>query len=67
MAEISEETSDRVLAVNVTGPWAGNLRRAIQRPQMPDDVNAAALFLFSLGTGYITGQVLPGNGGFAMQ
>ena len=41
--------------------------RAIQRPQMPDDVNAAALFLLSRGAGFITGQVLPVNGGFVMQ
>lgn len=41
--------------------------RAIQRPQMPDDVSAAALFLLSRGAGFITGQVLPVNGGFVMQ
>jgi NAD(P)-dependent dehydrogenase (short-subunit alcohol dehydrogenase family) len=41
--------------------------RAIQRPQVPDDVNAAALFLLSKGAGFITGQVLPVNGGFVMQ
>jgi NAD(P)-dependent dehydrogenase (short-subunit alcohol dehydrogenase family) len=40
--------------------------RAIQRAQMPDDVNAAALFLLSKGAGFITGQVLPVNGGFVM-
>jgi NAD(P)-dependent dehydrogenase (short-subunit alcohol dehydrogenase family) len=40
--------------------------RAIQRAQMPGDVNAAALFLLSLGAGFITGQVLPVNGGFVM-
>jgi len=40
--------------------------RAIQRPQVPDDVNAAALFLLSSGSGFITGQVLPVNGGFVM-
>jgi NAD(P)-dependent dehydrogenase (short-subunit alcohol dehydrogenase family) len=40
--------------------------RAIQRPQLPDDVNAAALFLLSRGAGFITGQVLPVNGGFVM-
>jgi NAD(P)-dependent dehydrogenase (short-subunit alcohol dehydrogenase family) len=40
--------------------------RAIQRPQVPDDVNAAALFLLTKGAGFITGQVLPVNGGFVM-
>jgi NAD(P)-dependent dehydrogenase (short-subunit alcohol dehydrogenase family) len=40
--------------------------RAIQRPQMPDDVNAAALFLLTQGSGFITGQLLPVNGGFVM-
>lgn len=40
--------------------------RAIQRPQMPSDVTAAALFLLSLSAGFITGQVLPVNGGFVM-
>ncbi len=40
--------------------------RAIQRPQVPDDVNAAALFLLSAGSGFITGQLLPVNGGFVM-
>ena len=41
--------------------------RAIQRPQMPEDVTSAALFLLSRGAGFITGQVLPVNGGFVMQ
>ncbi|MBL0085397.1 MAG: SDR family oxidoreductase [Ideonella sp.] len=40
--------------------------RAIQRPQLPEDVNAAMLFLLTRGSGYITGQVLPVNGGFVM-
>ena len=40
--------------------------RAIQRTQMPDDVNAAALFLLTQGSGFITGQLLPVNGGFVM-
>jgi NAD(P)-dependent dehydrogenase (short-subunit alcohol dehydrogenase family) len=40
--------------------------RAIQRAQMPDDVTAAALFLLTKASGYITGQVLPVNGGFVM-
>ncbi len=40
--------------------------RAIARPQMPEDVTAAALFLLSRASGYVTGQVLPVNGGFVM-
>lgn len=40
--------------------------RAIQRTQMPDDVNAAALFLLTQSSGFITGQLLPVNGGFVM-
>jgi len=40
--------------------------RAIQRPQIPEDVNAAVLFLLTQGSGFITGQLLPVNGGFVM-
>ena len=40
--------------------------RAIQRPQVPEDVNAAALFLLTQASGFITGQLLPVNGGFVM-
>jgi NAD(P)-dependent dehydrogenase (short-subunit alcohol dehydrogenase family) len=40
--------------------------RALARPQMPADVTAAVLFLLSQGSGFITGQVLPVNGGFVM-
>jgi NAD(P)-dependent dehydrogenase (short-subunit alcohol dehydrogenase family) len=40
--------------------------RAIQRPQIPEDVNAAALFLLTRAAGFITGQLLPVNGGFVM-
>ncbi len=40
--------------------------RAIQRPQVPDDLLAPVLFLLSEGSGYVTGQVLPVNGGFVM-
>lgn len=40
--------------------------RAIARTQMPDDVNSAALFLLTRGAGFITGQLLPVNGGFVM-
>ena len=40
--------------------------RAIKRPQVPEDVNAAALFLLTKNSGFMTGQVLPVNGGFVM-
>lgn len=40
--------------------------RAISRAQLPDDVVATVLFLLSEGSGYVTGQVLPVNGGFVM-
>lgn len=40
--------------------------RAIKRAQVPEDLTAAVLFLLSRGSGYITGQVLPVNGGFVM-
>ncbi len=41
--------------------------RAIERAQVPEDLTAAAMFLLSRGSGYITGQVLPVNGGFVMK
>jgi NAD(P)-dependent dehydrogenase (short-subunit alcohol dehydrogenase family) len=40
--------------------------RAIERAQLPQDVTAAALFLLSTSSGFITGQILPVNGGFYM-
>ncbi len=40
--------------------------RAIARAQVPADLDATALFLLSRGAGYITGQLLPVNGGFVM-
>jgi NAD(P)-dependent dehydrogenase (short-subunit alcohol dehydrogenase family) len=40
--------------------------RAIKRAQMPDDLIAALLFLLGPDSGYVTGQVLPVNGGFVM-
>lgn len=40
--------------------------RAIERAQVPGDVTGAVLFLLSRGSGYVTGQLLPVNGGFVM-
>jgi NAD(P)-dependent dehydrogenase (short-subunit alcohol dehydrogenase family) len=40
--------------------------RAIPREQTPQDCTAAALFLLSGGAGFVTGQVLPVNGGYVM-
>jgi NAD(P)-dependent dehydrogenase (short-subunit alcohol dehydrogenase family) len=40
--------------------------RAIPRPQVPEDVTAAVLFLLSRSAGFVTGQLLPVNGGFVM-
>jgi NAD(P)-dependent dehydrogenase (short-subunit alcohol dehydrogenase family) len=40
--------------------------RAIPREQLPADVTAAVLFLLSQEASFITGQVLPVNGGFFM-
>jgi NAD(P)-dependent dehydrogenase (short-subunit alcohol dehydrogenase family) len=38
--------------------------RAMQRPQHPDDVTGAVVFLLSPSSGFVTGQLLPVNGGF---
>ncbi|MCW5627897.1 MAG: SDR family oxidoreductase [Rhodoferax sp.] len=40
--------------------------RAVPRAQVPEDVTAAALFLMTRASGFITGQLLPVNGGFVM-
>ena len=40
--------------------------RAIQRQQVPEDVDAAVLFLLTRASGFITGQLLPVNGGFVL-
>lgn len=40
--------------------------RAISRPQLPEDVTGAALFLLTRASGFITGQLLAVNGGFVM-
>ncbi|MNI27442.1 3-oxoacyl-[acyl-carrier-protein] reductase FabG [compost metagenome] len=43
-----------------------NDQRAIQRPQLPEDVSGAVLFALSNLARFITGQTLPVNGGFVM-
>ena len=40
--------------------------RAIPRAQYPEDVVGAVVFLLSESAGFITGQVLPVNGGFVL-
>jgi NAD(P)-dependent dehydrogenase (short-subunit alcohol dehydrogenase family) len=40
--------------------------RAIKRPQLPQDVSALTMFLLTHASGFVTGQVLPVNGGFVM-
>jgi len=40
--------------------------RAMPRRQMPEDVVGAVLFLLSDEAGFVTGQLLPVNGGFVM-
>jgi len=38
--------------------------RAMQRAQHPDDVTGAVVFLLGQGAGFVTGQLIPVNGGF---
>ncbi|WP_028225646.1 SDR family oxidoreductase [Paraburkholderia ferrariae] len=40
--------------------------RALRRPQVPDDVTGPVLFLLSGAARFVTGQLLPVNGGFVM-
>jgi NAD(P)-dependent dehydrogenase (short-subunit alcohol dehydrogenase family) len=40
--------------------------RAIEREQLPQDCTDAVVFLLSEGAGFVSGQVLPVNGGFVM-
>lgn len=40
--------------------------RAIQRAQFPEDVTGAAVFLLSPAASFVTGQLLPVNGGFVL-
>jgi NAD(P)-dependent dehydrogenase (short-subunit alcohol dehydrogenase family) len=38
--------------------------RAMNREQQPEDVNGAVMFLLSDASDFVTGQLLPVNGGF---
>ena len=38
--------------------------RTMQRPQMPEDVTGVVVFLLGQGAGFVTGQLVPVNGGF---
>ena len=40
--------------------------RALNRAQVPDDVTGPVLFLLSDAARFVTGQLLPVNGGFVM-
>jgi pteridine reductase len=40
--------------------------RAMQRVQTPEDVTGAVVFLLGQGAGFVTGQLLPVNGGFVL-
>ena len=40
--------------------------RAMQRTQLPEDVTGAVVFLLGPGAGFVTGQLLPVNGGFVL-
>jgi NAD(P)-dependent dehydrogenase (short-subunit alcohol dehydrogenase family) len=40
--------------------------RAIKRAQLPEDVSSLTMFLLTQSSGFVTGQVVPVNGGFVM-
>lgn len=57
LVEATEYVPEERRALYVTG-------RAMQRPQYPEDVVGAVVFLLGAGAGFVTGQLLPVNGGF---
>lgn len=77
---LARELGPRGIAVNCIAPglvrvWATEYvpqdrhalyetGRAIQRAQYPEDVTGAAVFLLSPAAAFVTGQMLPVNGGF---
>ena len=38
--------------------------RSLSRPQMPEDVTGVVVFLLSSSAGFVSGQIVPVNGGF---
>jgi NAD(P)-dependent dehydrogenase (short-subunit alcohol dehydrogenase family) len=79
---LARELGPRGIAVNAIAPglvrvWATEYvpqdrhdlyeqGRAIQRAQFPEDVTGAAVFLLSPAASFVTGQLLPVNGGFVL-
>ncbi|MEM8587591.1 MAG: SDR family oxidoreductase [Pseudomonadota bacterium] len=77
---LARELGDRKIAVNALAPGLVRVEateyvpqhrhelyetgRAMPRAQFPDDVVGAAVFLVSDSARFVTGQVLPVNGGF---
>jgi NAD(P)-dependent dehydrogenase (short-subunit alcohol dehydrogenase family) len=57
LGEATEYVPEERRTLYVTG-------RAMQRPQFPEDVVGAVVFLLGAGAGFVTGQLLPVNGGF---
>lgn len=58
---VAVEATDYVPAARHQLYFAG---RAIQREQLPQDVSGVVVFLLSEAAGFVTGQLLPVNGGF---